>query len=107
MQVLRGGQAQGALQQHLAGRIVGEVGAAHHMGDALQAVIDDHGQLIGPQAIGPAQHEVADAVDHVLLLGAHAAVLPAQHGVVAGKVVQRKAPGAGLLPCRPSRQVPG
>jgi len=69
---------QGLLQQDLAGRVVGQVFAPHHMGDALRGVVDDHGQLVGPQAIGTQQHKVAYAARHVLLLRSQAPVGPVQ-----------------------------
>ena len=40
MQVLRRGHAQCGLQQDLARRVVGQVFAAYHMGDALVGVVD-------------------------------------------------------------------
>ena len=68
----------GALQQDLARRVVGQVFAAHDVGDALRGVVHHHGQLVGPQAVGPAQHEVTHGLGHVLLLRSQTAVMPVQ-----------------------------
>ena len=80
MQVLGRGQAQGALQHDLPRCVVGQVLAAHHMGDALRGVVHHHCQLVSPQAISPAQHKVADFLAHVLLLRPQAAVAPMRDG---------------------------
>jgi len=81
VQVGRRGQAEGVLQQQLAGGVVGEVFAAHDVGHALGGVVDHHRELVGPQAVGPQQHEVAHLAGHVLLLRAEAPVGPVQRGV--------------------------
>ena len=47
-------------------RVVEQVGAAHHVGDALMNVVDDGGELIGPEAVRTFEHEVADFVFNVL-----------------------------------------
>jgi hypothetical protein len=97
------GRPSAALQQDLARGVVGQVLAAHHVGDALRGVVHHHRQLVGPQAVGAVEHEVAHLVRHVLLLRAQAAVGP-------GDRLPRRAaqpPGAAGLPCRPGRQVPG
>jgi hypothetical protein len=65
-----------ALQQDLARRVVGQVGAAHDVAHALRGVVHHHGQLVGPQPVGAAQHEVADFGLHVLPLRTEPAVLP-------------------------------
>ena len=77
VQVARRGQRQRALQQDLARRVVGQVLAAHHVGDALLGVVHHHGQLVGEQAVGALEHEVAHLLRHVLLLFAEPAVGPA------------------------------
>jgi hypothetical protein len=107
VQVARRGQAQLALQVDLARGVVGQVGAAHHVGDALGSVINHHRQLVGPQAVGAVQDEVAHGLRHVLLLRAQAAVGPAdlhalaadhraQPGGAGGLAVQAIAAGAGV-----------
>ena len=60
VQVARRRQAQRALQVDLARGVVGQVLAAHDVGDALRRVVDDHRELVGPQAVGALEHEVAD-----------------------------------------------
>mgnify|MGYP006862998132 FL=1 len=47
-------------------RVVEQVGAAHHVGDALMNVVDDGGELIGPEAVRTLEYEVADFVFNVL-----------------------------------------
>ena len=83
VQIARLGQTQGVLQRDLARGVVGQVFAAHHIGDALLAIVDDHGQLVGPEPVRSAQHKVAHAGKQVLLLGAQTLVLPVQHGALA------------------------
>ena len=53
-------QAEDFLQIKLARRRIEQVGAAHHIGDALPGVIQHHGQLIGNQAVAAANDEIAD-----------------------------------------------
>ena len=53
-------QAQRALQQDLPWRGVEQVGTTDHVGDALVGIVHHDGELVGPQAIGATQHEVAD-----------------------------------------------
>ena len=77
MQVARRGQAQLALQQNLARRVVGQVFAPHHIGDALRRVIHHHCELVSKAAIGAFEHKVAHLGGNILLLGAEPAVLPA------------------------------
>src|SRR6185369_13660283 len=43
----------------LPGRAVEEVGAAHHVGDALQGIINDHGELIGEGSVAAPDDDVA------------------------------------------------
>jgi hypothetical protein len=59
-------QAEAPLQQDLPRRGVEQVGAAHDLGDALQRIVDDHRQLVGPVAVGARKHEVADFLAQVL-----------------------------------------
>jgi hypothetical protein len=56
------GQIQRALQGDLPGRAVEQVGAAHHVRDALQGIINDHRELIG-------EAPVAAPDDYVAALG--------------------------------------
>jgi hypothetical protein len=81
-------QPQGALQRDLARRVVGQVLAAHDVGDALLGVVHHHGQLVGPKAVGALEDEVAHLRAEVLRLGAEAAVLPVD------AAVHPEAPGA-------------
>ena len=46
------------------------------MRDALRGIVHHHRQLIGPQAVGAAQHKVAHRLQHVLLLRTQASVAP-------------------------------
>jgi hypothetical protein len=87
--------------------VVGQVGAAHDVADALFGVVHHHGQLIGPQPVGAAQHEVADFGLHVLPLRTEPAVLPFEPRCGAQpRCVQ--APGPRRAPASlPWRQVPG
>ena len=66
------------LQHDLPCGVVGQVRAAHDMGDALRGIVHHHGELVGPQLIGSAQHEVTYFLRHVLLLRPEQAVLPCQ-----------------------------
>lgn len=45
-------ERRGALQQDLPWRVVGQIFTSHDVRDALFGVVDDHGQLICPEAIG-------------------------------------------------------
>jgi cobalamin biosynthesis protein CbiG len=95
-----------ALQQDLARRVVGQVLAAHHVGDALRRVVDHHRQLVGGLAVGAAQHEVADLVRHVLLLRPEPAVAPVDRHRLPS-LVAAQPPGARRLAAQAARQVPG
>jgi len=66
------GSPSARLQRNLARRVVSQVFATHDVADALVSVVDDHGQLIGPEAVGAPQHEVAHGLRDVLLLGPQA-----------------------------------
>jgi len=48
-----------ALQPYLSGSRLDQVDAAHDFGDALQAIVHYHGQLVGNQAVTPTDNEVA------------------------------------------------
>ncbi len=84
VQVARRRQAEQALQQDLPGRAVGEVFAANDVGDVLLGVVDDDGELIGEDAVGALEDEVADRAGDVLALLAEASVVPGDLGVGAG-----------------------
>jgi hypothetical protein len=96
-------QPEGALQGQLPQRRLQQVRAAHHLGDALGGVVDHHGELVGPQAVSPADHEGAflvtgiaahlalDAVDEGLHAGVH--VEPPGHRDTAGR---RRGGAAGM-----------
>jgi hypothetical protein len=94
VQVGRCGQAQSVLQQDLPGRVVAQVLATHDMGHALCGVVNHHGQLVGPQAVGALDHEVAHRRRQGLLLRAQQAVLPSDH--IEGGIGHLHAPGAAL-----------
>ena len=52
--------AQALPQPQLTWRGHQQVGTAHDIGHLLLNIIHDHGQLVGPEAVCPQQHEVAD-----------------------------------------------
>ena len=91
VQVLRCGQAQGLLQQSLTRCIVCKVFTAHDVRNALRTIIDYHGQLVGPQAIGTTQNKIANSVCHILLLRPQTPVMPRHSGCILGV----QAPSAG------------
>jgi hypothetical protein len=68
MRVAGSGESQCALQQDLAGRREQQVRAAHHLSDPLEGIVDYDGELIGVDAVGAPQHEVADRFVDPLLL---------------------------------------
>lgn len=86
MPVARHGQAQRLLQQDLPRGGIEQIGAAHHFGHPLRGVVDHHRELVGPAAVGTAQHEVADFGMHVLLLRATQAIVEADQ--VAGRYAE-------------------
>ena len=57
---IEGAKSSQMLQVQLAGRRRCEVVAAHHLGDALQRVVHDDGQVVGRGAVVAQQHEVVD-----------------------------------------------
>lgn len=59
MCVRRLSKGEGALNDYLARRAGEEVGAAHHVGDALIGVVHDDGQLICEQSVAPMDDEIA------------------------------------------------
>ena len=59
------------LQQDLARRGIEQVGTTHDLGDALRGIVHDHRQLVGPQPVGAAQHEIANfGIDTLLDMAA-------------------------------------
>ena len=68
VQVLWLRQTEGALQQDLTRGVVGQVLPAHDVGDALSCIIYHHSQLVGPQAVCPFKHKVADLGADILAL---------------------------------------
>ncbi|MNV66111.1 hypothetical protein D3C71_1588490 [compost metagenome] len=52
-------QVQQLLQQPVNGGCVKQIHAAHHMGDALQRVIQHHGEMIARGGVGARQHHIA------------------------------------------------
>src|SRR5689334_13827832 len=58
---------------NLAGRRVEQVGAAHDIADVLLGVVDHHCELVGEQAVGAVEDEVADVpLEHLLMPTLHA-----------------------------------
>lgn len=90
MQVVGRRQAQRALQQNLPRRGIEQVGAAHHVADALRGVVDHHRQLVGPATVGAQQHEIADLGVHVLGDGAAHAVAKRDHAARRHSQAQRR-----------------
>ena len=77
------------------------------MRDALQRVVDDDGELIGEEAVGAPDDEIADVAREVLRLRALQAIAELDARVAdahaPGALRARRARSAGI----PSRQVPG
>ncbi len=60
------GAAEQVLEMDLPRGRVEQIRAAHDVCDALFAVVDHHGKLVGIEPVGPPQHEVADvALQHL------------------------------------------
>lgn len=74
--VNRAGQRQRMLQNHLTRGVVGQIGTAHHVADALRRVVHNHRQLIRPQTICTPNDEVTHLKGDILLLWAEPAVTP-------------------------------
>ena len=74
-------------------------------GDALRRIVDDDRQLVGPEAVGAVQHEVADAGGDVLRLRARAAGRSRRWlDVVPPRARGRCAAGTRVRPCRAARR---
>ncbi len=52
-------QVQQVLQQPVDGGCVEEIHAAHHMGDALQRIVNHNGEMIARRRVGTRQHHIA------------------------------------------------
>ena len=50
------------VERYLPAGGIQQVVAAHHLGDAGGKVVDNHRKLVGNQAIGATNHEIADRV---------------------------------------------
>src|SRR3954471_9914655 len=66
MQVAGRRVAERTLKRDLARRRPQQVGAPHHIRDAVVGVVDHDGELVGMQAIAPLHHEIADVAREVL-----------------------------------------
>ena len=86
-------QSQRFVQKDLARRVVGEVGAAHHVADALRGVVHHHCQLIGIDIVRAQQHEIANRACNVLQLGPQPPVGPVRDGAGWHQRVTTQAPG--------------
>ncbi len=104
VEVARRAIAEQSLKMQLAGRGKQEVRASHHVGDGLLGIVHHHRELVGEQAVAPAQHEVADVPGHALGDMPLDAIVEGDH---AQSVVRTRSaiPGPCAI-CR-SRQVPG
>src|SRR5204862_2025282 len=87
----------------LAGGAVGEVLAADDVADALLAVVDDDRELIGEDAVGTLQHEIADLAGDVLVLGAESAIEPVDRGLAAAIDAFDAQPQRSLRPAAQAR----
>ena len=77
MRILRRRQPEDLLQTALPGRAAKQVGAAYDVGHAERRIVDDHGELIGDQAIAT-PHDDITVGGWLGLLGTLEAVRPAQ-----------------------------
>lgn len=69
MGILRRAQPEQTLEQNLARGRGEQVSATHDMGDALPGIVEHHRELIGMDAIGTAQNEIANLVSQSLGTG--------------------------------------
>jgi len=58
VRIARSRQLQGALQGQLPGRAVEKVGAAHHMGHALQRIVHYHRELVSKRAVAAPDDDI-------------------------------------------------
>ena len=68
MKIRRYRAAESLQQQDLARRRRDQVGSAHDVGNALQIVVDDDGELIREQTVGAPHDKIADVTPEVLRL---------------------------------------
>src|SRR5258706_4186404 len=94
-------QAQQAIEQDLPGGGGKQVVASQHLGDAHRRVVDEHRELIGEDAVGAAQHEVADRRLRIELLRALQLVV---EGDRAGRDAQAQGGRASAPALRPLRR---
>ena len=86
---------------NLAGGGGEQVFAADDVGDALLVIVDDNGELVGPELVGAAEDEVADGGSEIFTLGAEAAIVPEDgaightHALTARDAARRKAMATG------------
>ena len=94
--VARRRQAEQGLQQPVDMRRLEQVGAAHHVGDALPRIVDGDREMIGGGRILAREHDVAES----LRLGgdiARLGVMPRQRAGERRRIVHRQPPGVRLL----------
>ena len=99
MGVGRPGQAQGRLDPDLGGGDGAQVGAPHHLGDPLGAVVHHHRQVVGVAPVPAMQQRVAGTLLRIVLLGA-------QHPVVPGHGTGRQVEAQGVRAQERQRPVP-
>src|SRR2546421_6115612 len=66
MQIARRSVAEQTLQINLTRGRIEQVGAAHHVGNALRRVIYHDGKLVGELSVGAEQHEITDFFLYIL-----------------------------------------
>lgn len=69
MEIFRRAITETPLQIDLTGSGVEQIGAPHHMGDALGFVVYDHGELIGPKAVGAPQNKITTLCFEIFYVG--------------------------------------
>ena len=77
-----GGSAEHTVEQELSWCGEEDIFAADDLGNAHTDIVDDHGELVGPHAVGAAQGEVAAAAFQGNMLGAEDEVVEGFHVVV-------------------------
>lgn len=66
MRIARRRQTERALQLNLPGGAFQEIRAAHHVGNLLCAIVNNHRQLIGNDAVAAPDHDVAETAQRKL-----------------------------------------
>ena len=94
--IARRRQSEQRLQQPVDMRRLEQVGAAHHVGDALPRIVDHYGEMIGGGRIFPRQHDVAESgrIGGDL---ARPGVMPCDRPDERHRPVHGKPPGMGLF----------